>query len=87
MQYKQNTHKSCVPIQWLHPSKAAFKDRNGFHVSKAPSNAASNIYQISGHQACDQLETKKEGKSDHAPSHAHKPRPPALIIKIYILAH
>ncbi len=26
-------------------------------------------------QACDQQETKKEGKSDHAPSPAHKPRP------------
>ncbi len=37
-------------------------------------------------QACDQLETKKEGKSDHAPSHAHKSlpqaTPPALIKKI-----
>ncbi len=36
-------------------------------------------------QACDQLETKKD-KSDHAPSHAHKPRHQHLI-KIYILAH
>ncbi len=29
---------------------------------------------------------KKEGKSDHAPSHAHKPHPQHLL-KIYILAH
>ncbi len=30
---------------------------------------------------------KKEGKSDHAPSHAHKPHPQHLLKNIYILAH
>ncbi len=33
---------------------------------------------MTGFQACDQLETKKEGKSDNAPSHAHKPHPQHL---------
>ncbi len=90
--YKVVWEKASFPIEVsLHPSLLLNPSHVSDHISKSEGQliiVGGFILKLHHHlnykgenQACDQLETKKEGRSDHA----HKPCPQYLL-KIYILA-